>query len=48
LADTAYDEEAIHRAVEMEVLPGQKARLCTAEDLVIYKLIYKIARPRGR
>lgn len=39
LADTAYDEQAIHRAVEMEVLPGQKARVCTAEDLVIYKLI---------
>lgn len=39
-----FDRQAIERAVEVEVRPGQKARICTAEDLVVYKLIS--TRPR--
>jgi len=44
LADVTFDEQAIARAVEMEIQPGLRARLCTPEDLILYKLISE--RPR--
>ena len=46
LADVGFDEEAVRRAIEVEILPGQRARVCTPEDLVIYKLIS--TRPRDQ
>ncbi len=39
LADTEFDREAVRRRVQMEVAEGVSAYVCTAEDLVIYKLI---------
>lgn len=44
LADTSYDVVAIQRGREVEVEPGVTLRLCSPEDLVIYKLIS--TRPR--
>jgi hypothetical protein len=44
LADTPYDVEAIRRGRDVEVAPGVTIRLCTPEDLIIYKLIS--TRPR--
>jgi len=44
LADTPYDVVAVQRGREVEVQPGMTLRLCSAEDLVIYKLIS--TRPR--
>jgi len=39
LADTPYDRLAIRRGKDVEIQPGIKIRLCTPEDLIIYKLI---------
>lgn len=39
LADTPYDELAIRRGVDVEVQPGINIRMCTSEDLIIYKMI---------
>ncbi len=39
LADTPYDVVAIQRGRDVEVQPGITLRLCSPEDLVIYKLI---------
>jgi hypothetical protein len=39
LADTLYDVTAIQRGCDVEVQPGILIRLCTPEDLIIYKLI---------
>ena len=39
LADTPYDVLAIQRGRRIEVQPGVKIRVCSAEDLIIYKLI---------
>lgn len=39
LSDTVFDAEAIRRAVPVELEPGLVARVCSAEDLIIYKLI---------
>ncbi len=39
LADVSFDESAIRRAREVELEPGLTARVCTAEDLLIYKII---------
>ena len=44
LADTPYDVEAIRRGRYVEVSPGVTLRLCTPEDLILYKLIS--TRPR--
>ena len=44
LADTPYDVEAIRRGCDVEVAPGVALRLCTPEDLILYKLIS--TRPR--
>lgn len=46
LSDNAFDDEALARAVKVELAPRKKARVCTAEDLVIYKLLSD--RPRDR
>ena len=39
LADVSFDEEAIQRARTIELEPGLSARVCSAEDLLIYKII---------
>lgn len=39
LADTAYDVLAIERGRYIEILPGTSVRICSPEDLIIYKLI---------
>ncbi len=39
LADTPYDITAIQRGRDVEVQPGIIIRLCSPEDLIIYKLI---------
>lgn len=39
LADTPYDVLAIQRGRDFEVQPGVTIRVCSPEDLVIYKLI---------
>ena len=44
LADTPYDVAAIQRGRMIEVQPGVVIRLCSPEDLVIYKLIATRAR----
>lgn len=44
LADLGFDREAIDRAVAVEVQPGKRARICSAEDLIVYKLISTRAR----
>ena len=44
LAETAFDAEAVARGIQMEPLPGIKMKVCTPEDLIIYKIIS--TRPR--
>ena len=39
LADTPYDVQAIRRGQIVEVQPGATIRVCSPEDLIIYKLI---------
>ncbi len=39
LADVSFDEEAIRRAQTVELEPGLSAQVCSAEDLLIYKII---------
>ena len=39
LADTPYDVSAIQRGSDVEVQPGFVIRICSPEDLIIYKLI---------
>ena len=39
LSDTAFDVETIQRAKLMELEPGLMARVCSAEDLIVYKLV---------
>jgi len=39
LSDTGFDAAAIQRAQPVELQPGLVAQVCSAEDLVIYKLI---------
>lgn len=39
LAETPYDEAAIQRGREFEIEPGTSFRVCSPEDLIIYKLI---------
>jgi len=46
LSDTEFDTEVIRRARSMEVAPGLSVDVCSAEDLLIYKLIS--TRPRDR
>jgi hypothetical protein len=44
LADTPYDVLAIQRGRDIEVQSGLTIRVCSPEDLIIYKLIS--TRPR--
>lgn len=44
LADTEFDREVVRRARPIEVGPGRVIYVCSAEDLLIYKLIS--TRPR--
>ena len=46
LADTPYDVLAIQRGCDIEVQPGLTIRLCTPEDLILYKLISTRLRDR--
>jgi len=39
-----FERQAVSRAVEVELLPGCKLWICTAEDLIIYKTF--AARPK--
>ncbi|MFN8490486.1 MAG: nucleotidyltransferase [Caldilineaceae bacterium] len=39
LADNLFDETALGRAKQVEVQAGQFVRVCSAEDLIIYKMI---------
>jgi hypothetical protein len=39
LALPGFEEDAIARAVDYEVGPARSVRLCTAEDLVVYKCV---------
>ncbi|GMU55252.1 MAG: hypothetical protein AMXMBFR33_43980 [Candidatus Xenobia bacterium] len=44
LSDTSFDRSAIERRVEALVAPEVRAQVCTAEDLIVYKLLS--TRPR--
>ncbi len=39
LAETPFDQVAIQRGLEFEIEPGTFFRVCSPEDLIIYKLI---------
>jgi len=39
LSDTTFDAKAIRRAQAVELEPRLMARICSAEDLIVYKLI---------
>lgn len=39
LSDTSFDRQAIERAKPVEIVPGINVRVCTAEDLIIYKML---------
>lgn len=39
LAETSFDETALARAQIIELQPNQPVRVCTAEDLIIYKML---------
>ena len=44
LADTSFDESAIVRGRNVDLTPDVSVRVCSPEDLVVYKLL----APRGR
>jgi len=44
LSDVEFDREVIRRSKEVFVRPDTKVRVCSAEDLVIYKLLSTRAR----
>ena len=46
LADTPYDVLAIQRGRDIEVQSGLTIRMCSPEDLIIYKLISTRLRDR--
>lgn len=39
LAETSFDQAAIGRARAVELQPGPAVRLCSAEDLIVYKIV---------
>ncbi|MCK6538580.1 MAG: nucleotidyltransferase family protein [Anaerolineales bacterium] len=47
LADTIFDEAAIGRARDIDFTPGKKIRVCTAEDLIVYKMLSTRTKDRG-
>lgn len=46
LAETSFDETAIGRARMIEMQPGTFVRVCSPEDLIIYKMVS--VRPQDR
>jgi hypothetical protein len=44
LCDTSFDVAAIKRAQDLEVRPGLVVRVCSPEDLIVYKLVSTRAR----
>ena len=46
LADLGFDEQAFNRARVTELVPGVRARLCSPEDLILYKMITTRERDR--
>lgn len=46
LADTPFDALVIDRATQLEIRPNRIITVCTAEDLILYKMIS--TRPRDR
>lgn len=47
LADTIFDEAAIERSRDVEFSPGKSIRVCTAEDLIVYKMLSTRVKDRG-
>lgn len=47
LADTVFDETAIGRARDVDFMPEKIFRVCTAEDLIIYKMLSTRIKDRG-
>ncbi|MBS1248822.1 MAG: hypothetical protein MAG431_00386 [Chloroflexi bacterium] len=47
LADTVFDEKAIERACSVVLSSGKNIRVCTAEDLIIYKLLSTRTKDRA-
>lgn len=39
LSDTEFDRQVIAHAQDIQIVPRIKLRMCTAEDLIIYKMI---------
>jgi hypothetical protein len=39
LSDTLFDMEVIKRASNIEIEPGVVIKVCSAEDLIIYKML---------
>lgn len=39
LSDTLFDIEVINRAIDLEIAPEILTKVCTAEDLIIYKML---------
>jgi len=46
LAETSFDIQAIERAKDIEATSGDWIRVCTPEDLIIYKMISTRSRDR--
>ncbi|MEW6403278.1 MAG: hypothetical protein AB1649_15895 [Chloroflexota bacterium] len=47
LADTIFDETAIERARSIELSSEKTIRVCTAEDLIIYKMLSTRTKDRA-
>ncbi|MBM3179832.1 MAG: nucleotidyltransferase family protein [Chloroflexi bacterium] len=47
LADTIFDETAIERARAVTLFNGKTIRVCTAEDLVVYKMLSTRTKDRA-
>lgn len=47
LADTVFDEAAIGRVRDIDFTTGKKIRVCTAEDLIIYKMLSTRTKDRA-
>lgn len=47
LADTIFDETAIGRALDIDFTLEKKIRVCTAEDLIVYKMLSTRTKDRA-
>ena len=47
LADTIFDETAIERAGTITLSSGKTIRVCTAEDLIVYKMLSTRSKDRA-